>query len=223
MDIKAPDSDLITQISADCKVLIKDAAQKYKVAFSGIDEFSFRNWITRNYLLANTFDDRGFRPFSDNYALIEIGPGLGAVLTLANLSEPRAVYSYDTFQMQEIFSAVQNKSEEDFLKLQKIPINSPESAEILTLVEKETNLIAFWSFTELKENERARYLDLIRNAKHVLIATNEYFEGINNFDYLEQMARKLNKDIHFKSLSEIFGDNLPSYQKNHRVYLIRKK
>ena len=212
-----------TLIPVESKALIEAATKKYEKTFTGISKSTFQNWVTRNYLLANSFRDQQFMPFSDDKALIEIGPGLGAVLTLANLSKPRIVYSYDTFQMQEVFSAVQDKSPSDFKKLLKIAINAGQSFDEFKVIEKEYNLIAFWSFTELKENERHRYVDLINNAKNVLIATNEQFEGINNFDYLEELARNLNKNIQFKYLSEVYGSNVPGYQLKHRIYLIKSK
>jgi hypothetical protein len=210
----------LEQISAESKQLISAAAYRFINTFNGINLQSYVNWITRNYLLANAFKEFGVTPFKDDRALIEIGPGLGPVLTLAILSKPVSVYSFDTFEMQEIFSAVQNEFQDDFKKLNKIAVNTEENREAFTLVREKSTVIAFWSFTELTSNERKRYLEIINESDYTLIATNEFFEGINNFEYLEQLAKLLGKRITYKKLTEVLGLGIPRYQHNHRIYLM---
>lgn len=211
-------------ISAESKQLISIAASKYDDTFKGISAQSFVNWITRNYLLANAFKDYGLVPFQDESAIVEIGPGLGPVLTLASLSKPSSVHSFDTFEMQEIFSAIQSSFPDDFKKLDKVAINTEENRGAFILAEgKLSTVIAFWSFTELTLNERNRYLKLFKESNKVLIATNEFFEGINNFDYLEQLALQVDKKISYKKLTEILGTSIPRYQHNHRMYLLETK
>lgn len=90
--------ELIESVSVESKLLISMAASKYKETFKGISNESYINWMTRNFLLANSFKDLAVIPFLDECALIEIGPGLGPVLTLASLSKPVSVYSFDTFK-----------------------------------------------------------------------------------------------------------------------------
>jgi hypothetical protein len=216
-------SEQVELISTESKQLISLAASRYANTFRGISSPSYVNWITRNFLLVNAFKDHGVVPFFDERGLVEIGPGLGPVLTMACLSKPVSVYSFDTFQMQEIFSAVQDNFRDDFKKLRKIAINTEENTGTFSSRKKSTTLIAFWSFTELTLSERKRYFEVFGESSNALIATNEYFEGINNFEYLEQLALLFDKKISFKKLTEVLGMNIPRYQHNHRIYLLESK
>jgi hypothetical protein len=211
------------RISNNDFVKINELAAKYSRTFAGIKKLEFKNWLVRNYILAKSFSDLGFDPVSKSRNLVEIGPGLGAVISLALESSCKSYYSFDTLEMQSVFSAITKEYPLDYQRVSLIPTNDNRVTRPFSIAEDDYSVIAFWSFTELKEVERDFYSELFKSASYVLIGTNENFEGINNFEYIEQMARQLELTCSWKSLDNVFSTQIPPYQKRHRIYLLQKK
>lgn len=209
------------RISADKEKEIERLAEKYSATFRIITLSQFRNWITRNYLLATAFSEFDVYPLSDSECLVEIGPGLGAMISLALESNCKEVYSIDTYEMQSTFSAVVEKFPSEFSRLKQISANDRRNVRPFHFPISNITVLAFWSFTELTEKERLDYFDLFMSAKTLIIGSNEEFEGINNYKYIEELANSLGMSLYWKGMSEIFATEIPEYQKNHRVYLLR--
>ena len=214
-------SDLV-RIPSEMFTIIDDSVNRYLDVFEGIEAQEFRNWFTRNYLLCDAFSDYGTNPIKDSGTFLEIGPGLGGALSLAVLANPQKIYSYDTAQMQDIFSALKDPFSPESTRVTMIPVNISDTFDLLDNEETIENIIAFWSYTELKHEDRLKYLNLLKKANRIHVACNENFEGINNFDYLEKLAAELNMKVTYKGLTEIFNTILPGYQQKHRVYLFYK-
>ncbi len=211
----------LLKLSMATKLNIERTISRYQRSFDGLKEDHLRNWLIRNYLLCNAFSDQAVNPIDDDGVLVEIGPGLGGVLSLAQKSNIRTIYNLDTIEMQAVFSAIEEPDDFKSNQIVKIPVNS--GFQFTNIDEDEINyVIAFWSFTELRADDRIPYIDLFKKANKVLIACNEYFEGINNFEYLESLSEQLQMKVSIKSLSKVFATNIPSYQKNHRLYLLER-
>jgi hypothetical protein len=210
------------RISADKEKEIERLAEKYCATFSIITRSQFRNWIIRNYLLATAFSEFDVNPTSDSEYLVEIGPGLGAMISLTLESNCKEVYSIDTYEMQSTFSALVDTFPTEFSRLKQIAANDPRNVRPFHIPNTGITVLAFWSFTELTEKERLDYIDVFNSAKTIIIGSNEEFEGINNYKYIEGLAISLGMSLYWKGMSEIFTTEIPEYQKNHRVYLLRR-
>ena len=212
-----------SQIPHEHQLLIEKCARRYANTFKIIKEVEFDNWLNRNYILSNSFSDFNVSPIDDDKPIVEIGPGLGAILALGAISKPKVMYSFDTFEMQTVFSAILKQFAKDFERLNMVAINDPRNKRPFKIDVRASNVLAFWSFTEIKEEERNAYFDLFREASNIIIGSNEYFEGINNFDFIEKMAIELDKKVSWKTLDKVFATSLPSYQRHHRIYLLQAK
>ena len=215
-------SDL-SRISPEIIVLIEKTVDKYLENFDGIEAQEFRNWLTRNYLLCETFAENGINPILDDGTLLEIGPGLGGVLSMAAFANTKRIYSLDTAQMQEVFSALRNDFHSELDRIIMIPVNTFDQIDLPDHESRIENIVAFWSFTELKLEDRGKYLNLFKKAQRVYVACNEHFEGINNFDYIEELGEQLSMSVKSKSLQQIFNTPLPRYQQKHRIYLLERR
>lgn len=209
-------------ISRENLKMIEKISEKYTEVFQGISQTQFENWITRNFILVNAFSDTGIDPLNDSKYLVEIGPGLGAIISLGLESQCQNVYAFDTYEMQSTFSAVTSKFPSDYSRLQYFTVNDLRNSKPFNSPKKETTVLAFWSFTEIKETERLDYFKLFEAANTILIGSNEKFEGIENYLYIEEMARKLNMNYVWKNMGDVFNTELPKYQKKHRIYLLTK-
>jgi hypothetical protein len=214
------DQDL-NKLSIATKQNIESTVTRFMNSFEDLQEQDLRNWLIRNYLLCDAFSEKITNPIDDEGVLVEIGPGLGGVLAQAQGLKLRKIYSLDTIEMQAIFSAIKHPVTSNPNHIINIPVNVDLQFSGVT-EDKINNIIAFWSFTELKAEDRMPYLKMFTKADRILIACNQQFEGINNFEYLENLSKQLQMKLSKKALPDIFHTKLPSYQKNHRMYLLEK-
>ena len=70
------------RIPIEMKKTISVLSEKYASTFDDITRTQFKNWITRNYLIATAFSEFDVDPISDSENFVEIGPGLGAIISL---------------------------------------------------------------------------------------------------------------------------------------------
>lgn len=208
------------RIPSDKRQTIDSLSEKYARTFDVITRPQFRNWITRNFLIATAFSEFNVDPVSDSECLIEIGPGLGAIISLALESGCEAIYSLDTFEMHYIYGAVSREFPEKFDRVKQITVNDIRTLRPFTVPNQNSTVLAFWSFTELTESERKDYFGIFGSAKRIIIGCNKQFEGVDNFQYIENLAKTLDMDLRWKTLGEIFTTEIPSYQKSHRIYLL---
>jgi hypothetical protein len=214
------DQDL-NKLSLATKQNIEITVTRFMSSFEDLRERDLRNWLIRNYLLCDAFSEKITNPIDDEGVLVEIGPGLGGVLAQARGSNLRKIYSLDTIEMQAIFSAIKYPVTSNSNHIINIPVNADFQFSGVN-ENKIKNIVAFWSFTELKAEDRIPYLKMFTKADKILIACNQQFEGINNFEYLENLSKQLQMKVSKKALPDIFHTKLPSYQKNHRIYLLEK-
>jgi hypothetical protein len=213
-------AEYIDKIGTQALSEITSIANGFSQCFRGIETKDFFNWLCRNQLLLRSFEHRGVSPLSDGLVAAEIGPGLGPVTSLLAKS-PREIFSYDTFEMQEVQKYVESMVIKSSEKIQ-YHITNLEKDDTVKIPEK-TNyfVIAFYSFTEINVLEREKYVELIGNSTYSIIASNQNFEGVNNFDYLENLGKTINKEVSFLELQEVFGSGIPNYVKKHRIYLFQ--
>lgn len=214
--------DDIKHISQENQQIINEISLKFTKAFRGVSQTQFKNWITRNYLLVNAFSEKGNNLLRGIKNLVEIGPGLGAIISLALESNCEKVYSFDTFEMQSTLSALTRKFPSDYSRLENVTINDVRNIKPFKSPKDKTTVLAFWSFTETTEKERSNYFELFEGAENIIIGTNEKFEGINNFEYIEELAKRLKMNFVWKTMDEVFDTEVPNYQKKHRIYLLQK-
>ena len=214
--VSAEDMD---KIGTDALREIALISHEFSKCFRGLESKSYFNWLCRNHLMLISFEHCGASPYSDGLAVAEIGPGLGPVTSLLSKSTPK-IYSYDTFEMQEVHKYVESMVIKPNERIQYHTTNLEINDKVKIPNEMSYFVIAFYSFTEVNLNEREKYFELIRNARYAIFATNQHFEGVSNFEYLENLAKVLNKKISHVGVQEIFGLSIPNYVKNHRVYLL---
>jgi hypothetical protein len=101
------------------------------------------------------------------------------------------------------------------------PINSEIHKNLADVPESPYTLFAFWSFTEVNISERAFYSDLLKNSEATIIACNNFFEGVNNFKYLDNLAIELGKEVRYIDFLTIFGNSIPKFQQKHRLYTFK--
>jgi hypothetical protein len=65
-----------------------------------------------------------------------------------------------------------------------------------------------------------KFTILLKNARTILIATNKYFEDVNNFSHIEGLAKSLQKNILYQEVGQIIGGSCPNYMKDHRLYYL---
>ena len=211
--------EILKKISGSLSGMIHDLAVNYAFAFRKIGVELFKNWLLRNAILLTAFGRAGYDPLQARCSIAEIGPGFGAVTTLAATSRSRLIYSYDTNEMQAIAKEVEKEVLKGTSKIMYRPTNNLNQQESLSIPDEEYSWVAFWSFTEIPLDDRKDFLALFENANYSLIATNNFFEGVNNFEYVEKLAEEIGAKLEYLELKSIFGSNLPTYMQSHRLYL----
>jgi hypothetical protein len=200
---------------------IQATAEEFSESFFGLDTNSYFNWLCRYHMMLSSFEYCGVSPLHDGLAVAEIGPGLGPVTSLLSKSAFE-IHSFDTFEMQEVAKYVESNVIRPRKKIQYHAMNLASGS--WARIENQVTycVIAFYSFTEINLNERKKYFELIENSEYSIIATNKQFEGVSNFDFLENLAVDLNKKVSYVELETIFESTIPNYVKKHRIYLLQR-
>lgn len=204
------------------KAIAEQLAQKYLSGFNGFQQKNYENWILKYLIfvrLAEKMTKVSLLNPMNNVA--EIGPGMASMIGIANAHSSPKFFSYDTVEMQTIQRYVTR-----CLKIPKeictfFPINLEKAKSKADPVTSPYVLFAFWSLTEVDFSQRSYYHDLIQGAHVAVIACNESFEGVNNFEYLENLAVALQKEIQYQDFLDIFGREIPGYQQKHRLYVLK--
>jgi hypothetical protein len=210
-----------SQIGIAATSEIQSIAKEFSKSFRGLGCSDYFNWLCRYHLMLSSFEYCGISPLSGGLAVAEIGPGLGPVTSLLSKSALE-IHSFDTFEMQNVAKYVESNVIQPRKKTQYHAMNL--ASRNWTTLPSDVNyfVIAFYSFTEVNIDERKKYFKLIENAEYSIIATNQQFEGVSNFDFIEKLARELNQKVIYLGLQDIFGSAIPNYVKNHRIYLLQR-
>jgi hypothetical protein len=204
------------------KVISTEIAKKYSDAFRGFKEEDFRNWILKGVACVRAAEKlAGHSLINSKISVAEIGPGLFSMAGIAIKHSSPNFYSYDTFEMQTIQRYVSKSLDISEDRCTFFPINSKKEESYANLPNAPYSLFAFWSFTEVNISERDFYSDLIENSYTAVIACNEFFEGVDNFAFLENLAIELGKEIQYTDFLTIFGNSIPKYQQKHRLYTLQ--
>jgi hypothetical protein len=199
-----------------------ELAQKYQSNFRGFRENDYKNWILKVCACLRTAEKMtGMSLINSNYSIAEIGPGMGSMAGIAMAYSSPNFYSYDTLEMQTIQRYVTMSLGISESRCTYFPINSEIVKSHADLPDRPYVLFAFWSFTEVNIFERGYYYDLIQNSVATVIACNNFFEGVNNFEFLESLAIELGKEIQSTDFLTIFGNSIPKFQKKHRLYTFK--
>jgi hypothetical protein len=213
---------VLETISVENVNFIRNLATGYGNAFRGLEIEEIVNWLNHNFLMLNAFEEQHISPLAGVESLSEIGPGFGPVMALASRKK-RSFYSFDTFEMQIIARHVCENTFKGSSNIVYQPTNLVDEGSLKFIPEEKFAIIAFYSFTEINLAERVKFLPLFKKSEYSLIATNEKFEGVDNFEYIEELAEKIGAECQYKRFEDIFGTVIPNYKKWHRLYLIRKK
>ena len=204
------------------KVISTEIAKKYSVAFRGFKEEDFRNWILKVLACVRAAEKLAeLALINSEISVAEIGPGLCSMAGIAIKHSSPNFYSYDTLEMQIIQRYVTKSLAISENRCMFFPINVKKEKTFVNVPIKPYSLFAFWSFTEVNISERAFYSDLIKNSCAAVIACNEFFEGVNNFVFLENLAIELGKEIQYTDFLTIFGNSIPKFQQKHRLYTLK--
>lgn len=203
------------------KATAKEIARKYLLGFNGFEQENYENWILKVLTYIRSAEKMtGLSLLNPRDSVAEIGPGMASMAGIAHAHSSPGFVSYDTVEMQVIQRyvtrclGIPNEICNFFpINLERVnaTTDSPSSPYVL---------FAFWSFTEVDISERVYYHDLIKNSHVTVIACNNSFEGVNNFQYLEDLAVVLQKEIQYLDFLDIFGTEIPSYQQRHRLYTL---
>lgn len=212
---------VLETISVENVNLIKNLATGYGNAFRGFGIEEIIDWLNRYLLILNAFEEQGISPLTGVESLSEIGPGFGPVMALASRKK-RSFYSFDTFEMQIIARHVCENAFKGSSNVVYQPTNLVDKGSLEFIPEEKFAVIAFYSFTEINLAERVKFHALIEKSEYSLIATNERFEGVDNFGYIEELAEKIGAKCQYKRFEDILGTAISNYVKYHRLYLIWK-
>ena len=213
--------DAITFSNFD-RATSKGIAKKYSAAFRGFKEDDFRDWILKVLACVRAAEKlTEMSLINSGISVAEIGPGLGSMAGIAIEHSSPNFYSYDTLEMQTIQRYVTESLDISENRCTFFPINSQINRNHVGVPDSSYVLFAFWSFTEVNISERAFYSDLIKNSDATVIACNNFFEGVNNFEYLENLAFELGKEVGYIDFLSIFGDSIPKFQQKHRLYTFK--
>jgi hypothetical protein len=196
-------------------------AQYYVNGFRGYRNQDYKNWILKVTACVRKAEDLcGELILSESKGVVEIGPGMGAMLGIAKLNNATFFSSYDTEEMQHIQKYVLDCMQTPKTFCEFFGVNSKYSHYEIVIPSETYNLLAFWSFTEIDIDERIHYFNLIKNADTTIIACNKDFEGVDNFFYLEKLGQTLKKRVRYVEFVDLFGRKIPKYQQSHRLYVL---
>jgi len=204
------------------KKCANELASKYAKSFNGYQSTNYENWLLKViYLIRSAELIAGKKLITKELTILEIGPGVGPLIGLALQNGVQEFVSYDTVEMQFIQRYTIKSLEIDNSKVQYVAINEYRENRQFLPPKLPYVLFGFWSFSEIQKEERKDYLALIKNAAVTIIACNKNIEGLDNFNYLESLARSMNKTCKFLEFKEIFGLGLQKYQEGHRLYCLQ--
>lgn len=204
------------------RVTAQKLAQKYLEGFRGFQHKDYENWILKVLACLRAAENMTeVSLVNSTNSIAEIGPGMACMAGIAHTSSTPKFYSYDTIEMQIIQRYVTKSLGISQTECIFFPINSEKVTLKADLPTSHYVLFAFWSFTEVNISERAYYYDLIRNSYVTVIACSNSFEGVNNFEFLENLAVELGKEIKYTDLLTILGPAIPRYQQRHRMYTFK--
>lgn len=204
------------------KECVNKLALKYAKSFRGYQSKDYENWLLKYiYMLRSAELIAGKKLITDELTVLEIGPGVGPLMALALQKGVHEFVSYDTVEFQFIQRFAINSLEIDSSKVRYVSINDHREKSQFLPPKSPYVIFGFWSFTEIQEKGREDYLALIEQAAVTIIASNKTIEGLDNFSYLESLARNTNKTCQFLEFKEILGLGLPRYQESHRLYCLK--
>jgi len=202
--------------------IAEELGQKYLEGFRGFEHQDYENWILKVLACLRAAEQlTGTSIVNGINSVAEIGPGMGSMAGIASARSSPNFYSYDTLEMQIVQRYVAKSLGIPETRCTYFPINSEEVSLTAKLPNSPYVLFAFWSFTEVNISERAYYFDLVQNSSTTVIACNNFFEGVNNFEFLEKLALDLGKEIQYIDFLSILGPKMPSWQQKHRLYIFK--
>ncbi len=209
-------------ISEKDKETAIELARKYHGSFRGFQENDYTKWICRILVCVRTAEKMtGMRFTNSAKSIAEIGPGMGYMAGIAMAYSSPNFYSYDTLEMQTIQRYVTSSLGISENRCTYFPINSEIVNSSAEIPDTPYILFTFWSFTEVNVSECSYYYDLIQNSLATVIACNNFFEEVNNFEFLKNLATELGKEIQITDFLTIFGNLIPTYQQRHRLYTFK--
>jgi len=190
------------------------AAQIYSRIFD-IDEKNFYNGL--NYyliILCKLFDRTNFNNL-DEYNILEIGPGLG-ILDLFFHLEGAKLYSFETEEMRFLQSLISKK-------IKMFDASSNFIFNDYSLVKEPFGVVSFFAFTEMDLITRKSLMSTITRADWVVMVSNYSFEGIDNFDYLENIFSDKFELVNRFKIEQLGILDMPNFAKQHEAFLFHKK
>ena len=194
--------------------------------FVGLRKDDVRLWLQNQMCLIRKVESiTKTTILSSNKSLVEVGGGVGGMLALAAQTGTQKIVSVDISEMQVLqttFLEVSCFDKEQVLMINSKAPNLPRRflAEIEGVKLPPFSLIAMYSFTELPIGQREEFKDIFGQSNVSMIVCNQYFGGVNNFVYIEDLAKQLGKEFSWISVKDVFGPHIPSYIQKHRIYVL---
>ena len=193
---------------------IKKSTEIYSEIFS-VDQYKFKNALIYYLkIIDELFELKNFDYF-EGKNILQIGPGLG-ILDFFLYLEGANLYSFETAEMNFFQELIQSK-------IKEIESNSQFYFQNFNTIREPVGVISFFAFTEMDIPTRDQVLSVIKNAEWIIMVSNQYFEGISNFDYLEKVFDEeydLKKTF---ALGQLGIEGMMNYAKKHRAFLFTKK
>lgn len=194
--------------------------------FFGLRQGFVRAWLENQIRLIRKVEMMtGLSFLGPSQSLVEIGPGVGGLLTLATYSGTQRIVSVDVPEMHVLQETFLEASSVEQLQVRMIDSSITNLARRV-LVELEDvdvptfNVVAMYSFTELPIEQRVRFEEVFSKASAILLVCNQHFGGVDNFAFIEEMSARLGKTSMWISIKEVFGNAIPNYIHKHRIYVL---
>lgn len=90
--------------------------------------------------------------------------------------------------------------------------------EILTLLsDYEYRVLTYWAFTEFPLEEREKFKKVFQGVKYIIIVSNPLFDDVDNFYYIQNLAKRIKKNIYETHVENSANLN---HVKNHKAFLL---
>ena len=204
----------LSQFKHETNLNIRKSTKIYSDIFE-VDQDKFKNALMYYLKIIDELFQSANLDYFEGSSILQIGPGLG-ILDFFMYLEGANLYSFETPEMNYFQELIQSRINELDSSIQFRFQN-------ISKIQKPFGVISFFAFTEMDMPTRDELQLVMRSADWIIIVSNEYFEGISNFNYLEKV---FDSEFDLKNtfaLDQIEIEGMMNYAKKHRAFLFTKK
>ena len=188
---------------------------------SSITSERWRKWLSAyvSYLAGNELKDFDLLRRLQGRTILEIGPGIGAVMLLLGetFSREQEIVSFDFDQMIALQKSLHSRYESWSGRKLKFAYFSNVEELNAFIVNKEYSIVSFYAFNEMPLELRARFIPVISKSEFALFVANPFFDEVNNNEYFNELDTKL-KHMSYHTFPLRLIDMF-HFQEKHRIHL----